>query len=74
MKIVRSTGDVRLDKCDAGEIEIETRTGDISGSLRSEKIFIARSDTGRIEVPETLTGGKCKIISDTGNIDITIVR
>lgn len=74
MRIVRSTGDVWLDKCDAGEIEIETNTGDISGSLRSEKIFIVRSDTGRIEVPETLTGGKCKIISDTGNIDITIDR
>ena len=72
MRIERSTGDVRLDNCDAGEIDIETRTGDISGSLRSEKVFIVRSDTGRIEVPETLTGGKCKIISATGDIEISI--
>ncbi len=72
MRIERSTGDVRLDNCDAGEIEIETHTGDIVGSLRSEKIFIARSDTGRIDVPETLTGGKCKLISATGDIEIAI--
>ena len=72
MKIERSTGDVRLNNCDADEINIETHTGDISGSLRSEKIFIARSDTGRINVPETLSGGKCKLISVTGDINITI--
>ena len=72
LRIERSTGDVRLDNCDAGEIYIETHTGDISGSLRSEKVFIARSDTGRIDVPETLSGGKCKLISATGDIEITI--
>lgn len=70
----RSTGDVKLVKCDASEIEIETDTGSVTGTLLSEKVFIVRSDTGRVEVPETVTGGKCKITTDTGNIKIEIVN
>ncbi len=68
----RSTGDIRLEACDAAELELETDTGDVKGSLRSEKVFITRSDTGRIRVPETVTGGKCKITTETGNIEIRI--
>ena len=74
LDIKRSTGDVSFNNCDAKEIEIKTSTGNIEGSLRSDKVFIVRSDVGRINVPETLTGGKCKISSDTGNIKITIAR
>jgi DUF4097 and DUF4098 domain-containing protein YvlB len=70
--VKRSTGDVGLEKCDAGEIEIVTDTGDVSGTLLSEKIFITKTDTGNIKVPETLNGGKCKITTDTGDIKITI--
>jgi len=72
--IERSTGDVSFRNCDANEIEVKTSTGDIKGSISSDKIFIARSDTGKINVPETLTGGKCKLTSHTGNISITIGR
>ncbi|MEE0945996.1 MAG: DUF4097 family beta strand repeat-containing protein [Acutalibacteraceae bacterium] len=72
--IKRSTGKVNFDNCDAGELEIETDTGSVKGSLLSEKVFIAHSDTGRINVPETLSGGKCEIETDTGDISITIVQ
>jgi len=72
--IERSTGNVSFKNCDANEIEVKTSTGDIKGSLLSDKIFIARSDTGKINVPETLTGGKCKLTSNTGDILITIGR
>lgn len=68
----RSTGDVRLEYCDAGELILKTGTGDITGSLLSEKVFIARSDTGRIRVPETVTGGTCKVTTDTGDIDLEV--
>ena len=47
-------------------------TGDVTGSLCSEKVFIARSDTGHISVPETVNGGKCSITTDTGDIIITL--
>lgn len=72
LALKRSTGDVKFESCDAGEIVIKTDTGDVKGSLQSEKIFFAHSDTGRVSVPKTTTGGKCDITTDTGDIKITI--
>ncbi|MCR4962879.1 MAG: DUF4097 domain-containing protein [Firmicutes bacterium] len=70
--LTRDTGDVRLEQCDAAELLIETATGDVSGSLLSDKVFITQSDTGSITVPESISGGKCKITTDTGDISIVI--
>ena len=70
--ITRSTGDVKFDSCDASEIFVEVDTGDIKGSLLSEKVFIAKSDTGRVNVPKTTSGGKCELYADTGDIKITV--
>ncbi len=70
--IRRSTGDITFDRCDAYEINVETDTGNVTGSLLSGKIFITDSDTGRIRVPQSTTGGKCTITTDTGDIKITI--
>lgn len=72
--ISRSTGDVKFDRCDAAQIEVTTDTGNVTGSLLTEKVFIAKTDTGKINVPESVTGGKCKITTDTGNIKITITE
>lgn len=73
ISISRSTGDVSFDGCDAAELTIETSTGRVSGSLLTPKVFIARSDTGRVSVPETTTGGTCRITTDTGSIKVTVV-
>lgn len=70
--IERGTGGVRLEGCDAAELDIQTGTGDVSGSLLSEKVFLVKTDTGRISVPETTSGGVCRITTDTGDIFITI--
>jgi len=70
--IERTTGDVKLDKSDAGEIYIETDTGDVTGTLLNEKIFIVKTDTGRIDLPKTVNGGRCEITTDTGDISIKI--
>ncbi len=70
--VERSTGDIKLEKCDAAEIFIETDTGDVKGSLLSEKMFVAKSDTGKVKVPKTSGGGRCEIETDTGNINITL--
>ena len=67
-----STGDVRFEQCDAAELSIDTNTGDVTGSLRSDKVFIAHSDTGDVRVPEMTSGGKCKITTNTGDIRITV--
>ena len=68
----RSTGGVKFEGADASEISVKTDTGSISGTLLSEKVFIAQSDTGRVSVPETTSGGKCKLTTDTGSIKIEI--
>lgn len=70
--ITRSTGDVRFDGSDAGEIFVETDTGDVEGSLLTDKVFFATTDTGSVHVPKTVTGGRCEISTDTGDITITI--
>lgn len=70
--ITRSTGDIKLDKCDANDILITTNTGDVSGTLLTEKVFICRTNTGDTDVPKTTTGGKCEIVTDTGDIKIEI--
>ncbi len=70
--IKRSTGDVKFDRCDAAELFIETDTGDVEGTLLFEKVFIIKTDTGDIDVPKTITGGRCEITTDTGDIKISI--
>ena len=70
--IKRSTGDIKLEGCDAAEIFMETDTGDVEGSLLTEKVFAAHADTGKVDVPKTVTGGSCQITTDTGDIKITI--
>ena len=70
--IERSTGDVKFERCDANEIFIKTDTGDVKGSLLSDKVFITETDTGNIDVPKTITGGRCEITTDTGDIKITV--
>ncbi len=71
-KVEVGTGDVLLQRFDATEIEINTSTGDVRGSLASGKQFDAKSGTGKVRVPENSEGGSCKIYASTGNIDIKI--
>lgn len=72
LSIERSTGGVKLEASDAAEIYIKTDTGNVRGTLLSDKIFFAESETGSVKVPKTMTGGKCEIITDTGDIKIEI--
>lgn len=68
--IERSTGDVKFDDCDATEIWVKTDTGDVTGNLLSEKIFITQTSTGDVLVPKSTNGGKCEITTSTGDIYI----
>ena len=68
----RSTGRVTFENCDAGEIYVTTSTGDVQGSLLSGKQFVTRTDTGSVQVPDSTFGGRCEIVTDTGDIRISI--
>ena len=70
--IETSTGDVELNLSDAESIEIETDTGRVDAVLLSEKFFQCESSTGSVKIPDTRSGGICKVTTTTGNIHITI--
>ena len=74
LDIENDTGNVELRSCDANTIYIKTDTGNVSGTLLSEKVFITESDTGRVDVPKTITGGRCEVTTDTGNIEFNLSR
>jgi DUF4097 and DUF4098 domain-containing protein YvlB len=63
---------VKFEKSDAAELSIKTDTGDVTGTLLTEKIFDAKSSTGDVDVPKTGSGGKCEIRTGTGDIRIKI--
>lgn len=71
-EIETDTGDVKFTRADAATLNIKTDTGNVTGSLRTEKIFNVKSKTGKERVPETLTGGLCRIRCSTGDIRITL--
>lgn len=70
--IKRSTGDIRFDHADAAEIFVETDTGDVTGTLLTDKVFVTQTDTGSVAVPKTTTGGRCEITTGTGDIRLEI--
>jgi len=72
LTITRSTGDVKLENSDAENIFIQTDTGDITGTLKTEKVFTTNTSTGKIDIPKTSNGGKCNLETSTGNIKIRI--
>ena len=71
LNLTSSTGDVKFDGFDAANIYVAVKTGNVKGTILTNKIFIARSETGNVKVPETLTGGICKITASTGDIKIS---
>lgn len=71
-QIESSTGDVGFKGCDAADIKVKTSTGDVTGTLLSDKIFVTDTFTGDVKVPQTSSGGRCEISTSTGDILIQI--
>ena len=74
LTIETDTGNVKFEACDASEVFIRTDTGHVTGSFLTDKVVFAESDTGSIDVPKIIADEKCEIITDTGNIKITIAQ
>ncbi len=72
MNITTNTGDVELNYSEAKDITITTTTGDVQAILLSDKIFVIETNTGDVDIPESEKGGKCRVTTDTGDIDIVI--
>ena len=72
IKIETDTGDVKFKDSDASDIFVKTDTGNVTGNLLTDKVIFAESGTGNIDVPKIIADEKCEIITDTGDIKITI--
>ena len=68
MNITTNTGTVNFNESDASEIFIKSKTGNIGGSLLSDKAFVVKCNTGKVNLPSTFGKQKCEVISKTGNI------
>ncbi len=68
-----TTGDVDIEDSDAAEIVVETDTGDVDARLLSGKTFYIDSNTGSKNYPLSVPGGVCRIDTDTGDINISVV-
>lgn len=71
--LIRNTGDVKFVRADAKELYVKTSTGDVKGSLCSGKTFFVQTNTGKKRLPQGVTGGRCDVITDTGDIILEIV-
>ena len=74
LDIVRDTGDVTFNLCDASEVEIVTSTGDVTGVFIRDMMIFAKTSTGKKDVPNINSGGRCEITTDTGDIKIQISK
>lgn len=72
LKLNTTSGTISLKDCDAGSLELRSSSGDILGSLLSDKKFITKSSSGNIQVPETTSGGVCKVETSSGDIRFSI--
>lgn len=71
--IERTTGDVTFEACDAASMTVKTGTGDILGTLLTQKQFVTQTTTGNVKLPALPpSGGVCELTTTTGNIHISI--
>ncbi len=73
-EIRASSGNIRLTKCDAASYVIHADSGNVTGNILSSKIFQAKAGSGNVRVPDTTTGGVCKVTTGSGNIKLSVVQ
>lgn len=72
--ITTETGHVIFEHFDALEgLHVTTDTGDVTGTLLSEKQFLTETDTGEVNVPKNVDGGLCSVTTETGDINIEVI-
>lgn len=74
LSVMRNTGDIEFNRCDAAEFFAKTTTGNIEGTLLSEKTFITKTTSGAVHVPRGTSGGRCELETNSGDIEIEIVN
>ncbi|MBQ8741466.1 MAG: DUF4097 family beta strand repeat protein [Clostridia bacterium] len=69
-----TSGDIGLEGCDAQTLYLQSNSGDIDGRLLSEKTFDATTTSGEVLVPDGASGGKCRIVTTSGDIEFELKK
>ena len=68
-----TSGSLRLNRCDGGEITLQTTSGSVKGTLRSPKVFNVKVSNGSVNVPDSVqNAGLCEIKTTGGSVKISI--
>lgn len=74
MSIEAKSGDIDIYRCDAQTLDLESKNGDITGVLLTDKIFYAESQNGDVDIPRTMSGGRCEAHTKNGDIEFTVLN
>lgn len=72
MDICRTTGEVVFVHSDAGEMNVQTSTGDVTGTLLTPKNFSITTTTGDIFAPHDPAGTPCRVATTTGDVALWV--
>ena len=66
------SGSLKLERCDADTLWLKTVSGDVTGTLRTEKAFLASTVSGSVHVPDSGAGGTCEVRTVSGSIRLDV--
>ena len=73
LTIDTTSGDMQLDACDAESLRLDSVSGDIVGTLLSEKHFTVHTTSGDVHVDDTPTARQtCQVSTTSGDVHIMI--
>ena len=74
LRVDGTSGSVKLDDCDAGEVQVEVVSGSVSGNFLTPKVYDLRSTSGSVSAPgssaptESSSVGRCTVRTTSGSI------
>lgn len=72
MDLESVSGQIRLEGSDSDALDISTVSGDVTGYLNSDKIFHTETTSGSVLVPNSASGGPCRVETTSGNIYLLV--
>lgn len=66
------SGDIDLYRCDADALILSSTSGDIEGSLLTDKSFDANTTSGDVSLPQTSADTTCEVSTVSGDITFSI--
>ena len=74
LKAKTGSGSISFTSCDAKDLDLQTSSGSVHGTLKTGKMFNAKANSGSVNVPDDdANGGVCRIHTGSGSIKVTLV-